>query len=97
MAKELESEIKVLRRQLEKSERGNAEFTPCSLESGNQPRELEKQRDQAIRRADAAEAKLESVTEERDALSAEIEGLKRIFHDGDFHAYDADELNMAEI
>ena len=94
---ELESEIKVLRGQLETNERSSTEFTPGPRGSGNQARELEKQRQQAIERADAAEAKLVSVTEERNALSAEIEGLKRIFHDAGLHAYVADELNMAEI
>ena len=95
--KELESEIQILRRQLEKSASGNAEFTPGSQESGDQLGDLENQRDQAIRRADAAEAKLVSVTEERDALSAEIAGLKGIFHDAGLRAYGADELNVAEI
>ena len=94
---ELESEIKVLRRQLETNERGSTEFTPGPRGSGNQARELEKQRHQAIERADAAEAKLVSVTEERDALAVEIEGLKRIIHDAGLHAPGADELNMAEI
>ena len=94
---ELESEIKVLRGQLEKNERGSTEFTPGPRESGNQPRELEKQRYEAIQRADAAEAKLVSVSEERDALAVEIERLKRILHDSGLHAYVADELNIAEI
>ena len=93
---ELESEIQILRGQLDKSASGDVEFTPGALESGNQPRELEEQRDRAIRRADAAEAKLVSVAAERDALSAEIDRLKRIFHDADFRAYDANEPNMAE-
>ena len=48
---ELESEIQILRGQLENSARGNIEFTPSALESGNQLRELEEQRDQVIRRA----------------------------------------------
>ena len=94
---ELESEIKVLRGQLEKNERGNTEFTSGPQGSGTQARELEKQRQQAIERADAAEAKLVSVSEERDALAVEIERLKRMFHDSGLHAYVADELNMAEI
>lgn len=93
---ELESEIQILRGQLDKSASGDVEFTPGALESGDQPRELEEQRDRAIRRADAAEAKLVAVAAERDALSAEIEELKRNFHDADLRAFGAGELNIAE-
>ncbi len=93
----MQSEINVLRRQLEKSEKGSIEFKTGSQESGNRPRELEQQRDQAVRRADAAEAKLVSVAAERDALSAEIEELKRNVHDAGLRAYGAAELNMAKI
>ena len=83
--KELESEVEELRRQLLD---GNPNGRPRFLQSEDPARQLEEQRDEAIVRAEAAEAQILAVSKEREELFTEIQELRRLFREAALDAAD---------